>query len=105
MRGKIALYPGLAIGGIDSNNIKDVLEAGAQRVAVSLAIMEAQAHRGGDTTIIRPIKVGKGVVGCREMGEWDGGMGNGEWGNGEMGNGMGNGEWEMGEFRTDTPKP
>ncbi|TRU86798.1 MAG: thiamine phosphate synthase [Microcystis novacekii Mn_MB_F_20050700_S1] len=34
--------PWFAIGGIDSNNIKDVLEAGAQRVAVVRAIMEAQ---------------------------------------------------------------
>ncbi|MFM8299355.1 MAG: thiamine phosphate synthase, partial [Microcystis aeruginosa] len=34
--------PWFAIGGIDSNNIKEVLEAGAQRVAVVRSIMEAQ---------------------------------------------------------------
>ncbi|MFM7477983.1 MAG: thiamine phosphate synthase, partial [Microcystis aeruginosa] len=34
--------PWFAIGGIDSSNIKEVLEAGAQRVAVVRSIMEAQ---------------------------------------------------------------
>ena len=38
----ILLSPGLRSGGIDVNNINDVVSAGAERVAVVRAIMQAE---------------------------------------------------------------
>jgi thiamine-phosphate pyrophosphorylase len=48
--------PWFAIGGIDNSNIKEVLDAGAPRVAVVRAIMEAEHPDGVTQQLLTQLK-------------------------------------------------
>ena len=53
--------PWFAIGGIDTNNLAAVLEAGASRIAVSGAILTATDPHAATSDLLRGCKLGSGV--------------------------------------------